>query len=85
MKVKDMSLADGVKQNLKPRTIDGHSLQIYLEYVVFILTTDSNDKISEDDIQALIVDISGFDLILGRPWLHNVPFIIHWETEYWAH
>ncbi len=72
-----MSLADGVKPNRKPRTIDSHSLLIYLEYTVSVLTTDSNSKISQDDIQVLAADISGFGLILERLWLHNVAHIIH--------
>ena len=37
-----MSLADGVKPNQKPITIDGHFIQIYLEYVVFVLTAHSD-------------------------------------------
>ncbi len=50
MKVEEIGLADGVKPNRKPRTIDGHLLQIYLEYPVSVLTTDFNVKISQDDI-----------------------------------
>ena len=43
--VKEMSLADGVKSNRKPRTINGHFLQVYLEYVLFVFKTDSDSKI----------------------------------------
>ncbi len=72
MKVKEIGLADGVKPNRKPRTIDGPSLQTYLKYAVSVLTTDSDGKISQDEIQVFAADIGRFDLILGRLWLHNV-------------
>ncbi len=75
--VKEMSLADGVKSNRKPRTINGHCLQIYLEYVLFVFKTDSDSKDCQNDIQVLATDIGGIHFLLGRPWLHNIAPIIH--------
>lgn len=72
-----MGLADGVKPNQKPRTIDGYALQIYLKYAIYVLTTNSNSKISQNDIKVLAADIDRLDLILGRPQLYNVAPIIH--------
>ncbi len=66
IKVKEMRLSDVGKPIRKPRTINGHSFQIYLEYDVFLLTTDSNCEIFQDDIQVLAADVGRFYLILRR-------------------
>lgn len=82
MKFKEIGLADGLKLNRKPKTNDGHSLQICLEYAVFLSMIDFDDRISQDNIPISAPDIGGFDFILVRLWLHNVPPIIHRDIDH---
>ncbi len=51
VKVKEIGLADDMEPDQKPRTIDGHFLQIFLEYAVFVMKTNFDGRISQENIQ----------------------------------
>ncbi len=67
MKFQKINLTDVVKPDRKLVTIDGHFLQIYLKYDTHLLTTDTDGRFSQDDIQMLLYVIGRFELILGKP------------------
>ncbi len=82
MKVKEMQLIGGYQPHHKPRGIDGNSLNTYFDHELEGFTTDSAGRIVFSTGTFLEVDIAGFDIILGRPWLNETRHSINWENDY---
>ncbi len=63
-KMKEMGLKNDIVPLQKPRSINGNSPRISLQYIILVFTTDAAGQISKTEVTALGADIGGFELIL---------------------
>ena len=59
-----MGLKNDIVPLQKPRSINGNSPRISLQYIILVFTTDAAGQISKTEVTALGADIGGFELIL---------------------
>ena len=67
------------------RAIDGHKIPSYGIHDLVFSLADSRGKKQERTLKAYAVDMRGYDLILGYPWIHDVDPDIHWREQYWTY
>ena len=84
LQIKQLNLQNGVTPTCKPRSIDGKPLQIYLEYIVDVFTSDSAGRIAKTYCVVLEVDIRRLNMILDCQWLKAASLSINWEKDYWT-
>lgn len=65
--------------------LDGHHITSYGERKLSVLATDSHDITREGKHFFETVDIKGYDLVLGFPWLHDEDPDINWHERTWRY
>jgi hypothetical protein len=82
-----------VKRNLpeskcaprKVHAVDGHQITAYGSHSLFIRAADTNGFTREGVHQTEAVELAGYDLILGMPWLQAINPDIDWAERTWQY
>ena len=58
--------------------IDGHDVRAYGSLKITTSITDQNGKAKTQRIEFVAVDIKGYDIVLGDPWLQAHNPSVNW-------
>ena len=67
------------------RAIDSHQIPSYGIHDLKFGLADSRGRKQEQTLKAYAVDMRGYDLILGYPWIYDVDPDIHWRKQFWTY
>ena len=83
--IKDAQVPEPEHVPTMVRAIDGHKIPLYGIHDLTFSLADSRGRKQERTLKAYAVDMRGYDLILGYPWLHDVDPDIHWREQFWTY
>ena len=67
------------------KAVDGHDVYSYGQHKISVAATDRNDLTREFRHVFDAVDLSGYDMILGYPWLTECNPDLDWRTRTWVY
>ncbi|KAI9794087.1 MAG: hypothetical protein M1816_006712 [Peltula sp. TS41687] len=70
---------------LRVTTIDETQLQVYGVYRPRIRATDNSGTTGELHSRLLAASFTGWDIVLGWPWLKDLNPDINWRDECWSY
>ncbi len=83
--IKDAQIQEPKYVPTMVRAIDGHQIPSYGMHDLAFGLADSRGRKQERTLKAYAVDMRGYDLILGYPWVYDVDPDIHWRERFWTY
>ena len=83
--VKEATLNESDSTMKAVTTLDGRTLPVYGEHDMVTRIIDTKGDIVEEKDFFHAVDIQGYDIILGYPWLQTRNPDVDWTTGRWAY
>ena len=81
----DQHLPNSLRKPRKVQALDGHRIKAYGQHKIPVHAQDANGLNRTHTHVFEAVDITGYDLILGFPWLQATNPIIDWEARTWIY